>query len=228
MSEDMRVKKTIWQPMLLGTVLGVLASVTAITGLAFLTTGITENAIGVHATLFLLAAALGGPLAGVIAPTLWVIIAAFFGPPDMRALLATPAVFWVNVISLAATFILVGFAYRLIFNNVRMPLRLLAWAGVVIGFYAIVSPSSIIPQYLLLGDPVSGIWPAVKYGYETEAPQAIFDIFVTSLVFIALPAAYARPLWYERKPADGTIGEQKNRLATSKRESQGAKDNGVP
>ncbi len=201
------LKKTLWQPILLGAVLGVLAGVTAITGLAFLTTGVTENAIGVHGTLFLLAAALGGPLAGVIAPALYVVIVAFFGPPDMKALLATPAVFWVNVIALALNFTLVGLAYRLIFTRARMPLRLLLWAAVVIGFYAIVNPTSIIPQYLLLGDPVSEIWPAVLYGYESQAPQAIFDIFVTSLVFIALPAAYTRPLWYERKPAGETIAK---------------------
>lgn len=201
----MKLKKTIWQPVLLGTVLGVLASVTAITGLAFLTTGVTENAIGVHGALFLLAAALGGPLAGVLAPVLWVVITTFLGPPNMRALLATPEVFWANMIALAINFTLVGLAYRLIFNRVRMPVRLLFWAAIVIGFYAVVNPSSLIPQYLLLGEPVSEIWPALLYGYESFAPQAIFDIFVTSLVFIALPAAYTRPLWYERKPTGETM-----------------------
>jgi hypothetical protein len=38
------------------------------------------------------------------------------------------------------------------------------------------------------------------YGYETYFPQAIFDIVITSLVFIALPARYTRPLWYEVQP----------------------------
>lgn len=203
----MKLKKTLWQPILLGTVLGVLASVTAITGLAFLTTGITENAIGIQGTLFLLAAALGGPLAGVIAPILWVIIVTFVGPPEMKALLTEPAVFWVNMIALAVNLTLVGLAYRLIFNRVVMPHRLLLWAAVVIGFYAIINPTSIISQYLLLGEPVSEIWPAVLYGYESQAPQAIFDTFVTSLVFIALPAAYTRPLWYEHKLAGETIAE---------------------
>lgn len=203
----MKLKKMIWQPILLGVVMGLLAGIATVTGLSFLTTGITENAIGVHVTLFLLAAALGGPLAGVIASVLFMIISTLFSPPDMKALFTIPAVFWSNLLALAINLVLVSFAYRLIFERVKMPARLLAWAGIVIAFYVMISPSSIIPQYLLLGEPASEILPAILYSYESFIPQAIFDIFVTSLVFIALPVAYLRPLWYERKPVGETIAE---------------------
>jgi hypothetical protein len=200
------MKKTIWQPLILGVALGLLAGITTVTGLSFLTAGITENAIGFYVTLFLLAAALGGPLAGAIAPMLWVIIGALFGPPNVAAIVTSPAVFWSNLLALGITVAVIGFAYRLIFERLKMPARLLAWAGIIIVWYLISIPSSIIPQYLLLGDSPSEILPAIQYGYETYFPQAIFDIVITSLIFIALPAAYARPLWYEPKKVGVQMG----------------------
>jgi hypothetical protein len=193
------MKKTIWQPLVLGVVLGLLAGIATVTGLSFLTPGITDNAIGFYVTLFLLAAAQGGPLAGGIAPALWVIISALFGPPNMKEVINIPSIFWSNLLALGTTVALVGFAYRLIFERVKMPARLLLWAGIVIAFYFISLPSSIIPQYYLLGDPTSEILPAILNSYKNYIPQAIFDIFFTSLVFIALPSSYTRPLWYVSK-----------------------------
>jgi len=201
------VKTKIWQPLVLGVVLGMLAGIATVTGLSFLTLGITENAIGFYVTLFLLAAALGGPLAGAIAPALWVIISALYGPPEIKEIITVPAVFWSNLLALGTTVALVSFGYRLIFERLKMPVRLLAWAGIIIAYYFISIPSSVIPQYLLLGDPTSEILPAVLFGYKTYIPQAIFDIFFTSLVFIALPRRYLKPLWYEPKLAQGQNGE---------------------
>ena len=194
------MKKTIWQPLVLGVVSGLLAGIATVTGLSFLMSGITYNAIGFYVTLFLLAAALGGPLAGAITPAFWVIISALFGPPEMQAVITPPDTFWSNLIALGTFTALVGFAYRLIFERLKMPARLLAWAGIVVAYYFIALPAAIIPQYLLSGDPPSEILPAVLSAYANYIPQAIFDIFITSLVFIALPARYRRPLWVAQQP----------------------------
>jgi len=193
------MKKTIWQPIVLGTIFGWLAGIASVTELTFLVSGITDNAIGFFITLFLLAAALGGPLAGAIAPVLWVTISAWFGPPELAAVISNPNTFWSNIIALATMTALVGFAYRLIFERIKMPARLVAWASIVIVYYLIALPAAIIPQYLLSGDPIFEILPAVLGGYTDYLPQVIFDIFITCLVFIALPARYRRPLWYEAK-----------------------------
>jgi hypothetical protein len=193
------MRKTIWQPLVFGIVMGLLAGISTITSLSFLISGITDNAIGFFVTLFLLAAALGGPLAGAIAPALWVTISALFGPPDMQAVITPPNTFWSNLIALGTFTALVGFAYRLIFERLKMPVRLLPWVGIVVAYYFVALPASIIPQYLLSGDPISEILPAVLSAYTDYIPQAIFDILFTCLVFIALPARYSRPLWYEPK-----------------------------
>jgi hypothetical protein len=148
-------------------------------------------------TLSLLAAALGGPVAGVIAPTLWVSAGAVYGPMEMKEIITVPVIFWSNLTALATTMALVGLAYRRVFERLGMPARLLAWAGIVIAFYLLTIPASTVPQYLLLGEPTADIIPALLYGYRTYLPQALFDIVVTSLIFVALPAAYTRPLWYE-------------------------------
>lgn len=196
---SLEMRKTIWQPLVLGAMLGLLAGIATITGLTFLTPGITDNAIGFYVTLFLLAAALGGPLAGALAAAIMVTMSALFGAPDIKEILSDPVVFWSNLLAVGTTLVLLGFAYRLIFEHLKMPVRLLACAGIVIAYYAISTPSTITPQYLLHDSPASEILPAILYGYKTYFPQAIFDIFITSLVFIALPARYARPLWYKPK-----------------------------
>ena len=195
------MKKTIWQPLVLGTIFGLLAGTATVTELSFITTGITNNAIGFYVSLFLLAAALGGPLAGGIATVLWVIISAMFGPSEMKEIITIPAVFWSNLLALGISAALVGFAYRSIFERVKMPVRLLAWVGIIIAYYFISIPASIIPQYLLLGDSPSEILPAILYGYKTYIPQALFDIVFTSLIWIAMPVRYYRPLWIEPQPA---------------------------
>ena len=192
------MKKTIWQPLVLGIILGLLAGISMVTGLTFLTPGLATNAIGFYVTLLLLSATLGGPLAGIVASVSMIIISALFGSPEMKEVITIPAVFWSNVLMLGTIETLVGFGYRFIFERMKMPARLLPWVGLVITYYLLNSPISITLQYFLLGDPLSEVLPAVLYSYQTYVPQAIFDIFITSLIFIALPARYLRPLWYEK------------------------------
>lgn len=202
------MKKTVWRPIILGIFFGLLAGLTTAAGLSFLTPGVSDNAIGFYATLLLLSASLGGPLAGVIAPMLFVAISALFGPPEMKEMLTIPGIFWPNLIALGTTMALVGFAYRLLFERLTLAIRLLAWAGVVLAYYVIIIPFSITPQYYLLGESTSEILPAIVDAYRTYFPQAIFDIVFTSLVLVALPTRYRRPLWIDRQAA-GPVSEHR-------------------
>jgi len=191
------MKKTIWRPLVLGTLMGTLAGIASVTGLLFIVPGAdSDNAIGFWMTLLLLAATLGGPLAGVIASILLMTISILYGPPDMKAIISDPVVFWTNMPVTGMLMVLVGFAYRMIFERVKMPVRLALWAGIVVAVYLINSPANLILQYYLHGEV--GVLPAILGAYRVYLPQVIFDIFITSLVFIALPSAYTRPLWYER------------------------------
>jgi hypothetical protein len=205
------MKKTFWQPLVLGIAFGLLAGIAMVSGLSFMvsSTG-ASNVIGFFMILFLLSAALGGPLAGATTSTICVLFVAMFGAPDMKAVSSDPVVLWTNVVVMGTLVALIGFAYRLIFERVKMPTRLLPWAGIVIAFYLLSSPINIGIQFTLNGE--AGILSAVLGSYKDYIPQALFDIFFTSLVFIALPSSYTRPRWYEpRKAPDRSSKVQGNR-----------------
>ena len=86
-----------------------------------------------------------------------------------------------------------------------MPARLLFWAGIVIIVYVIIAPANLIMQYYFQNE--TGVLPAILGVYRVYLPQAIFDIFFTSLVFIAMPTRYRRPLWIEMHPAPHPVEE---------------------
>ena len=204
------MKKTIWLPIVLGVGMGLLAGIATVTGLSFIVSGSnTSNAIGIYSIFLLISAALGGPLASAITPALWLVISAFYGPPAMKEVLSDPITFWTNIIALGIYLALVSFVYRVIYERVSTPWRFFYWAATVVVFYLLALPSSITPQFYLSGSTISEILPAVRSGYLTYIPQVIFDIVITSLVFVALPPRYRRPLWYEASKApDQSAGIQ--------------------
>jgi hypothetical protein len=149
--------------------------------------------------IFLLSAAFGGPLAGFITPAISVIFMALFGSPEYKEILSRPNLFWTNMLVPGMVVALAGFAYRFVFDRVKMPSRLLPWAGIVIANYVIETPIILSLQYYFGGDTFATLPSAILSNYQTYIPQALFDIFVTSLVFIALPPSFAHPLWYESR-----------------------------
>lgn len=192
------MKKTILRPVAFGSMLGLLAGLATTAGLTFLiSTSETSNAIGIYSILILLAAALGGPIAGILASTIFLTVTTLYGSPAMKEILSEPVVFWSNAFALGTVLALVALAYRWVFERAKLPMRFIAWAGIVIGYYSLQIPVSMTPQYLLVGD--FELLPALLFAYQSYIPQAVVDIFVTSLIFIALPLAYTHPLWYEPK-----------------------------
>jgi len=190
------MKKTIWLPLVLGTTFGLLAGLGVITDLSFIVSSTnTDNIIGFWMTLSLLASALGGPLSGVIASILLVIISNFYGPPEMQAIVFDPMSFWTNIFVLGMLMALVGFAYRFIFERVKMPQRILWWIGIVILVHVVNIPANLILQHYFNNE--TGVLPIILSVYKIYIPQAFFDICIASLVLIALPVRYTRPLWYE-------------------------------
>jgi len=206
------VKKTIWRPAILGIVIGALAGASIVTDLMFFDySPDTSNAIGFYLMLLLLGSALGGPLTVMIATSIFFAMAVNLGPPDMQELMSDPNVFWSNVIVMGVLMLLVCFGYRLIYERFSMPARLLPWTGMVVAVYGINIPVNMGIQFYLAG--IDGLLPAVLDGYQDYIPQMLLDIFITSLVFIALPAAYRRPLWYEAKDSQ----YQEEHLAVKRR-----------
>ena len=206
------MKKTIWQPIVLGVGCGSLVGIAMATGLSItVTSADTADVVGFHMTVFLLSAALGGPLAGFIAPAITLMFTIWFGSSEMKAVLSDPVMFWTNLFVIGGIMALIGFGYRLIFERVKMPVRLLPWVGIVFVLYAL-HPSIL---FILQTNPddINIILTKAIQGFKNSAPQMIFDIFFTSLVFFALPLSYAHPLWYVSRKApdrkDENQGERK-------------------
>jgi len=88
-----------------------------------------------------------------------------------------------------------AFAYKkLVYERFEMPRRLLAWAlSIVVYYYVFVVPGFVIGLTLFYGetDPIS-LYKALAIGVITET---VIATVVTSLVWVALPRAYHKPLW---------------------------------
>jgi hypothetical protein len=88
-----------------------------------------------------------------------------------------------------------AFSYKkLVYERLEMPGRLLGWAVlVVVYYYLFVVPGFVIGLALFYGeaDPI-GLYKALAAGVVTEA---IITTVVTTLVWLALPRAYQKPLW---------------------------------
>jgi len=168
------MKKTIWQPVVLGL------------------------------ALFLLSAAIGGPVAGAITPITSLITVLLFGPTELRTALVDPLPFWANSFVMGAFMALIAIGYRAIFERMKMPARLLPWIVIILAHYAFHPP---ILEFTMTGRV--NFMKSLVGALDFYTVQILFDIFFTSLVFIALPATFAHPLWYEAKKAPDPNGAGK-------------------
>jgi len=184
----------------MGVVFGLLAGISITVGLSFVVSNtLTTSVIGFHVVIFLLSAAFGGPLASFITPAICVSFVTLFGSPESKEILSTPHIFWTNLLVPGMVMALAGFVYRFVFERVKMPARLLPWAGIVIAYYVFQAPIIMSLQYYFGGVTFATLPAAILSNYQTYIPQALFDIFITSLVFIALPPSFAHPRWHESR-----------------------------
>jgi hypothetical protein len=142
-------------------------------------------------------AAVTGPLGGIIVGVLAGIGEAFIGDPQSRIPLA-------SLLAHVSGGLWLGFAYkRLAYERLEMPLRLLGWTGLVLIFYYVFAvPGFIIGQLSFYPDLYiefygEGASFAQAYAIlgKGALPEALFTSVITSLVFVALPRKYRRPLW---------------------------------
>lgn len=142
-------------------------------------------------------AALTGPIGGIIVGTLAGVGEAFIGDPDARIPVA-------SLLAHISGGLWLGFAYKkLVYERLQMPIRLLGWAGLILTFYYVFAvPGFVIGQLLVYPDIYAefygeGATFAQAYAIlgKGALPEAILTTVITSLVFLALPRKYRRPLW---------------------------------
>ncbi|MBI2954187.1 MAG: GAF domain-containing protein [Chloroflexi bacterium] len=135
-------------------------------------------------------AALTGPIGGVIVGIL--------------AGIREPVVVLPSVIAHVLGGLWMGFAYRLlVYERLQTPRRFAGWAALVLAYYyLIVVPGFVIGQAITLPASalqISALWAFLRETYVTIAvgatPEALLTATVTTLVLIAVPRKYHRPLW---------------------------------
>jgi hypothetical protein len=99
------------------------------------------------------------------------------------------------------------FAYRLSYQRTTMPLRLVAWVGIVIVYYillCILFPLFYPEQYHFSLTAIMGFIQAV---WLPTFYEFLGTLLITTWILIALPEHYRRPLWYKLKPTTPSAAE---------------------
>jgi hypothetical protein len=189
----MRVKKTIWIPVVGGLIFGVLSSLISA---ADITVQISEDLIlGPWEILNTLSAALFGPI-GLLITELGLDISGYVyfiqgvypAPQDIYFMVG-------NYIAHVVAMLAIAFGYRFIYQRMKMP-RLLAGWVLVMGIYYLVG---IILSVILHNITVPGLGATFMGYFSNVRLEFILVLVITALILLALPERYRRPQWYEPK-----------------------------
>jgi len=202
----MKIKKTIWIPIVGGLVFGALSYLTT---LANLTVQISEDLIlGPWEIFNTLSAALFGPIGLLITELgldvsgyLHIIKGVYPAPQDSNFMIGN---YFAHIVAL----LFVAFGYRTIYQRLRMPGLLAGWV-LVMGIYYLVGVALTVPLHNMA---VPGLGASYAGYYRSVRLEFILVTVVTSLILLALPERFRRPQWYESKQTLNQNGEFSNGL----------------
>ena len=98
--------------------------------------------------------------------------------------------------------LLFGFLYKLLYQRIRMPLLLVGWSLLVVAYYYLFIIPMFVALLLLTGlermSAVFGQELSFLQAYTTLGqiawPEAVATLIITTIILIALPKKYRRPL----------------------------------
>lgn len=185
-------------PLVLGVALGIIDFISL--AVNFLIPLGPLGATGPQEIFLIISAALGGPL-GLLAANLLQEsgIFIFFLKneilPDQlwsMGILFSTADFTAHLIALLA----VAYCYKLLHQRTKLPYAFLGgWVLIVVIYYGLL----VFFQYFLFGLVVPEI-PPLSVLYQNNLPEFAVVTIVTTLIWVALPVRYRKPLWYETRP----------------------------
>lgn len=191
----MRVKKTIWIPIIGGLVFGVLSFlITA----ANITIRVFDDLIlGPWEILNTLSAALFGPIGLLITELgldisgyVYLIKGVYPAPQDIIFMVG-------NYIAHILAMLIVAFGYRFVYQRMKMPRLLVGWV-ILMGIYYLVG---VILSVILHNTAVTGLGATFMGYFSSVRLEFILVAVITALILLALPERFRRPLWYEPKQA---------------------------
>jgi hypothetical protein len=208
---DVKVKKTIWMPLVLGAALGLVDFISL--AVNFLIPLGPLGATGPQEIFLTISAALGGPLGLLVASFLHESgVFLFFLKnelsPDLlwsTGVLFATADLVAHLVALPA----VAYCYRFLYQRAqKLYVFCAGWILVICIYYGLL----VFLQFFLLGLVVTDV-PGLSVLYQNNLPEFAVVAIVSTLIWVALPARYRKPLWYEMQPLptlnkDGTTSEE--------------------
>ena len=189
----MKVKKTIWIPVVIGIVSATLILLAA--EAQFLIPLGNETSIGIGEIFTTLSAALGGPIASVVTLLVGYSIHIVLHPdlfPDMPAI----SIALVDAVCHLCAMLVVAICYhRYLYPRARKTTLFLVGWWITLGLYYYLALLPLEVVLLNLVDPGFGAtYPSFAMNFF---PEFLGTATITSLLWFASPARYRRPQWVE-------------------------------
>jgi hypothetical protein len=191
------MKKTIWIPLVLGITLGLLDFLSL--GVHWVIRIANFGAIGPQEILVIISAALGGPLSGFVTNFLQELGMHIFllkgDFPGQRLLEVSISIadFIAHTLALFA----VAYCYRFLYQRAKKAIIFfVGWILITVIYYILLLPLQSLLHNLL----VPGLLPLSTL-VRGSPLEFLMVAIISTLILIALPARYRRPLWYESKKA---------------------------
>lgn len=190
------MKKTIWIPLVLGITLGLLDFLSL--GVHWVIRIANFGAIGPQEILVIISAALGGPLSGFVTnffQELGMHIFLLKGDfPGQRLLEVSISI--ADFIAHTLALLAVAYCYRFLYQRAKKATTFfVGWILITVIYYILLLPLQSLLHNLLVPDllPLSTL-------VRGSPPEFLMVATISTLILIALPARYRRPLWIEVQP----------------------------
>jgi len=203
----MKVKKTIWIPIVGGLALGVLSFLITV---ANITVQISDDLIlGPWEIINTLSAALFGPI-GLLVTELGLDISGYVyliggvypAPQDLYFVIG-------DFIAHSASMLVVALGYRYVYQRMKIPRLLAGWVLIMSVYYLMEVPLAVT----LFNIAVPGLDASYAVYFSNVRLEFVLVTVVTTLVLLALPERFRRPQWYESDKTRDRRGEVSDRLA---------------
>ena len=192
------MKKTIWIPLVLGAALGLLDLVSI--AVDFIIPLGPYGATGPQEVFITISAALGGPLGLSVACLLQEVghhffsLKALFSPEQMAStgILYSIADFSAHILAALA----VAYCYKFLHQRAKKDYVFFGgWILILVFYYTLL----VLLQFFLIGFVID--LPPLSALYRNFLPEFLVVTIISTLIWVALPKRYRRPLWIELQPA---------------------------
>ena len=191
------MKKTVWIALALGGTLGILDFISWASD--FLIPLGPYGATGPQEVFITMSAALGGPLGLSITCLLHELgnyafgLKSLFSPEQMplMGILYATADFAAHIVA-AMT---VAYGYKFLHQRAKkIYVYIGGWMFIMVVYYILL----VSLQFILIGFVID--LPPLLELFSNFLPESLVVVIITSLILLALPVRYLRPLWLERQP----------------------------